>query len=215
MLTINRDLRARFAKARDQAQRPTCLAFALSDAHSADRPPHPPLSADYLYYHSLQRMPKGHGDNGVGLSEAGAALAIEGQPKETAWLYSPILPVPISKWKPPAKVKTLRATVTTIPRDFSSICSAIDLGKPAVIIFRPTERFYYADSAGLLPHRHPDPNIPQLHAVVALGHGKSASHRYLLIRNSWGGSWGQNGYAWLAEDYLSLRLSSVTSVQTS
>lgn len=212
-LTVKKDLRARFLPVRDQGPRPTCLAFALSDAHAAERPPHRRLSADYLYYHALQRMPANHGDNGVGLSEATEALRVDGQPFEPLWPYSRALPRDPAKWKPPGTLAVMCATGTSLPSGIDTLCSFLDRNQPAVIVFLPTERFYYADSAGFLSKRTMDQILPQAHAVVAVGHGLAASARHILIRNSWGSDWGQQGHAWLAEDYLAPRLSSVTSIQ--
>ena len=213
MVTIKKDLRARFVGARDQEQRPTCLAFALSDAHAADRPAHPVLSADYLYYYGLRRMPVNHGDNGVGLDEASEALHNDGQPLEKDWPYSPVLPADLSRWKPPAKLHVMHATTTTIPDKFSAICATLDLDRPVVVIFQPTERFYFPNRSGFLTPRMPDPDLPQLHAVVAVGYGGKDGDRHVLVRNSWGTGWGQDGHAWLAEDYLSPRLSSLASIK--
>ena len=98
MVTIKKDMRAIFLDARDQGPRPTCLAFALSDAHTAERTPRRSLSVDYLYYLALRRMPANHGDNGVGLNEAADALRVDGQPLETSWPYSYALPVTCTTW---------------------------------------------------------------------------------------------------------------------
>ncbi len=50
------------------------------------------------------------------------------------------------------------------------------------------------------------------HAVCAVGYddsrvivnpaNKKSSKGALLIRNSWGSSWGENGYGWLPYDYV-------------
>jgi hypothetical protein len=213
MMTIKKDLRARFVGARDQGPRPTCLAFAVSDAHAAERPPHRSLSADFLYYHALRRMSANHGDNGVGLKQATDAVRVDGQPIETAWPYSRTLPADLMKWKPPGKLAVMMATGTSNPASVDSVCAKLDQDQPSVLIFRPSERFYYADTAGLLPARSTDSDLPASHAVVAVGYGVTAARRHVLIRNSWGTNWGQHGHAWLAEDYLAPRLSSVTSIQ--
>ena len=54
-ITVRKDLRGRFGPARDQGLRPTCLAFATSDAHAAVRDTTwCRLSCEYLYYHAKQ-----------------------------------------------------------------------------------------------------------------------------------------------------------------
>jgi hypothetical protein len=54
-VTIDCDLRSMFGPVRDQGARPTCLAFAASDAHAAVRPDWVPLSCEFAYYHALKR----------------------------------------------------------------------------------------------------------------------------------------------------------------
>jgi hypothetical protein len=49
------DLRGSFGPARDQDPRPTCMAFAASDAHAAARDGWEPLSTEWAYYHALKR----------------------------------------------------------------------------------------------------------------------------------------------------------------
>ena len=51
-ITVRHDLRGRFGPARDQGRRPTCLAFAMSDAHAATREPWAELCCEYLFYHA-------------------------------------------------------------------------------------------------------------------------------------------------------------------
>ena len=36
------------------------------------------------------------------------------------------------------------------------------------------------------------------HAVTAVGYGKEGDKEYYIIRNSWGPSWGENGYIKIA-----------------
>jgi len=212
MVTIKTDLRARFSGARDQGQRPTCIAFAISDGHAAERAPYVNLSTDYLYFYGLKCMPANHGDNGISLPAATAALMADGQPLETDWPYSKVLPSALSKWSPPSGLKVMRAKIVSGPSTIDAVCSALDRGQPTILIFRSSERFHHAAADGFLPGRAKDGSLG-LHAVVAAGHGVKVGTRHVLVRNSWGIGWGDQGYAWLAEDYLSPRLSSVNSLQ--
>ena len=55
MIKILVDLRNNLGPARDQDPRPTCMAFAASDAHAAARDGWEPLSTEWAYYHALKR----------------------------------------------------------------------------------------------------------------------------------------------------------------
>jgi C1A family cysteine protease len=89
----------------------------------------------------------------------------------------------------------------------------LDAGEPTVFVFLPTVAFYYPDSRGNLPDCNPDSDLPQKHAVIAVGHKTTAKGRSILVRNSWGTGWGMGGYGWLSEDYLAHRISDVTLIR--
>src|SRR5437762_1238694 len=81
------DMRPNLPSARDQGIRPTCLAFAVSDAHMiATRRPEF-LSSDYLHYHGARRATVSV-NTGVGIGAIRDALRLDGQPEETSCPYS-------------------------------------------------------------------------------------------------------------------------------
>lgn len=182
---------------RDQGDRPTCLACATSDAHAMHHGC-APLSAEFLFYQAIQMATVGNLTDGILFEEAAAALDTHGQPAEQEWPYSPIQPNP---WTPP--------TVTTIweanlqhdaANAVSQIISLVTSGKPVVLGIRL--------SAGLLSPIPPPFLIDGAgdgfggHAVLVVGLGYVSTTPYFLIRNSWGIGWANQGYAWLAADYL-------------
>src|SRR4029453_14873936 len=74
-ITIDCDLRHLFGPARDQGPRPTCMAFAASDTHTAVRSGWELLSCEYAYYHALQYDNGAPGD-GTTLSGMGVTLIL-------------------------------------------------------------------------------------------------------------------------------------------
>jgi C1A family cysteine protease len=92
-----------------------------------------------------------------------------------------------------------------------NICARLDANQPVVLIIKISERFYAPNGEGIVVGTPPDPDVGY-HAVVAVGYGIADGERLILIRNSWGNSWGLNGYAWLVEDYLELRLRDVATM---
>jgi C1A family cysteine protease len=70
---------------------------------------------------------------------------------------------------------------------------------------RVSQSFYQPDRDGVVAGNASEPGI-NTHAVIAVGKGRDANTAMVLIRNSWGESWGLRGHAWVTEDYLRPRL---------
>lgn len=81
-ITVVNDLRGRFGPARDQGARPTCLAFAMSDAHAATRNGWTALSCEYLFFHAKQHD-KTAPDKGARMNSVRHAVEHLGQPVES------------------------------------------------------------------------------------------------------------------------------------
>jgi hypothetical protein len=187
------DLRAEFGEARDQGSRPTCMAFAASDAHAGLRAGWEPLSVEWAYYHAVRRD-SANPDDGATLTSILKVLEVDGQPHETGWPYigKPILDAAV--WKPPPNVSPLfwrdgnRITAT-----LDKIIGQLDTGLPVLILMQLSDAFYLPDQDGIVNSAEtPDPK--RRHAVVAVGHGLGASERMVLTRNSWGHYWGAAGF---------------------
>ena len=189
---------------RSQGNRPTCLAFAVSDGHSFHQQIEDDLSVEYLYYWALQHMTKNAVNSGLTFAAVEEALQTQGQPIETDWPYNPnqtnILPPPhnlLDIWKAKSK--------WSLSSDYLNVIDGIRNKKPVVLGINLTSSFLQplAD-----PYIIPSDGIGfGKHAVLVVGLGADKNGNiHLLIRNSWGDRWGKEGYAWIPCAYLDDKL---------
>jgi len=201
------DLRNRFGPARDQDQRPTCLAFAVSDAHASLRSPWALLSVEFAFYHAQRRAGRSP-RVGATLAAMLEALREDGQPVEEGWPYLVTVPANEADWKPKANVGEVYRRHGEKGGDaVEEIVRRLDKGQPVLVLLRLSAAFDFVDRSGVVdqvPGEQPD--VSRRHAVIAVGYGVIKSNRAVLVRNSWGVEWGDRGHAWLTEAYLKPRV---------
>ncbi len=204
-IDVIKDLRPLFGGARDQGGRPTCVAFAFSDTHAALRDNPEEMSAEHLHYLSVKRDPSGRFEEAAVPFFAVQALKQDGQCLEAGWPYLVALPSNLRDYRPPpTATPAYRRNTENCDPKFDQVVDALDNDRPAVLTVLLGQRFYEPKRGIVLPG--PNDEDTDYHAVVAVGYGEKDAERVILIRNSWGTDWGENGYAWLTEPYLAPRL---------
>lgn len=94
-----------------------------------------------------------------------------------------------------------------------SIKAFIAVGLPSLFGFTVYNSYTQAATSGRIPYPAPGDTVTGNHCVVAAGYddnlviqnnapGNPATKGALLIRNSWGIDWGDNGYGWLPYEYV-------------
>jgi hypothetical protein len=213
MLTVGIDLRPMFGPARDQGQRPTCLAFAASDTHAALRPDWTPLSCEFAFYHAQLRA-KRSPLQGATLGSILDTLRHDGQPSESCWPYLAGLPTDLADWRPPAGGHPVfRRNGSAGSDTIATVIDRLDRQEPVILLTMLSASFYSPTVEGMVDPAYgeiPDPALR--HAVVAVGHGTVNGSTAILVRNSWGSAWGVNGHAWLTEQFLTPRLFATASL---
>ena len=188
---IDIDLRPELSPIRDQGRRPTCLAHALTVAHERARRSSVQLSPEYLHHFASQ------GGSGARLPDAARAIEVEGQPAEQECPYAP--DDPPAGWRPAPPTGTFRRAAMVAPWRREAIGDALRSGDLPILAITLPEPFFKPTWPWLIDGRG---TVRGRHAVAAVGMGRLGRSDVVLIRNSWGDSWGDHGYAWVSDVFL-------------
>src|SRR5262252_3224721 len=209
-IVVNKDLRAKFGPVRDQDPRPTCMAFAASDAHAAVRAGWGPLSAEWAYYYAL-KCDGGKPHDGATMTGMLEALRSKGQPEEEVWPYIAEMFTDMRAWAPPKASRVFRRKSTPRTATVEEIIQCLNANYPVLFTMSISTSFYSPGAGGIIAAAEPvEPK--RVHALIAVGHGHSQQSTFVLVRNSWGEAWGIEGYGWIATRYLRPRLLSAATM---
>jgi hypothetical protein len=189
------------------------MAFAASDTHSFVHGTKDFLSAEYAHYSARRRSTPLNPNAGVSMAHMVDAIRDDGQPREEIWPYLAVVPSSAS-WAPPMNCgEMFRHAFVEKPADIANVIAALDAGRPALIGARITLQFYSPPADFIIRNAANDPVVSN-HALVAVGHGTNSGDALVLVRNSWGETWANLGYAWLTSDYLAPRISGIAVPST-
>jgi len=181
------------------------------------------LDASRLFlYKTTRNLMQVSGDTGAWLRETMGALVLCGVPEEKYWKYK----VKDFDKEPSGFVYALAENYSTIKyfchdtqgsdtpgqEVLASVKSYLAAGIPAMFGFWGFQSFEDTDVPGDIPYPCKGENTQWGHAVMAVGYDddrvisnlkcKTETKGAILIRNSWGKTWGDNGYGWLPYDYI-------------
>ncbi len=199
------DLRDALPLAGDQGRRGTCVAFALTALHTAAIAANDErlaLSEEYLYWAAKKQ--DGHPGDGTTYSAAVRGLAEDGQCQAEHWPYDDATSHDDGDYSPSAAATADAQSRTAHGRGHAVCVDVVRralLGGSAIAIAIPVwPGFDAADGSGVTSLPEHIAQLPLEHAVVIAGHDRMQGT--VLIRNSWGVEWGDNGYAWFEDNIL-------------
>jgi C1A family cysteine protease len=158
----------------------------------------------FTYYNSRVIENSIDTDSGAEFSDVVKAVQVNGLAREVDWPYD------ISKFsiKPPKSVYNearpfVGITGTPVDQNITQLVNALQAGHPLATAVQIYDSFETDDVAntGIVPI--PDiknENLLGGHMIVIIGYDPSTN--LFKFRNSWGDSWGKNGYGFLPESYV-------------
>ena len=202
------DLRDRCTPVEDQGQIGSCTANAVVGAMEyhfmVSQGWSPDLSRLFVYYNSRRLRGTVMQDTGATIPEAMASLLAYGSCKEELWPYNPML---FAMQPPPNAYDSARehsamqyARVDKVNGSIHALAEGIPVVFGTMI---PSRCYEEAAKTGVMPQatdaeRRGRPGGG--HAMLMVGYDKP--RRMFLVRNSWGRSWGEDGYCWIPFDLM-------------
>lgn len=200
-IEIEDDHRSSIPAVRDQGRRALCLPFAASDANAFAHRSTEPLSVEYLAYQSATLGAAQMAGDASGLTFEDIAAAVEnhGQPPENRFPYDPtstefvrVPPCPRDHYLP-LHFSRMQSRYYS----FFELLKGLASGRVFILGLRLTQGFLENVTPAIFRY---DGTEVGNHAVLAVGGGKLPDGEpAILIRNSWGSGWGDEGHGWITE----------------
>lgn len=192
------DHRATQTPVRDQGDRPTCVAFAVSAAHEWRAADQTVRSAEDAMWaaHQVDEVP--------GLEETTVSWALEGlrlhaHATEHAWPYG------TPRWsegRPGPALQGVNRRNLPSWQDlgaapYTTVAARLAEGHPVVLTLGVVPAAWYHGGGTI--DAPPGAKTPGNHAVLAVGNLDDPER--VIVKNSWGPSWGDGGYGFVTRRY--------------
>lgn len=195
------DLRGKLPACYDQGQLGSCTANGIAGAIEFIEPNVMP-SRLFIYYNERVLEGTVNEDAGAQIRDGIQTVITQGVCQETEWPYE--------AWKYRCKPSSrcykdaLKDTINSYLRvnGLQELQSCLAAGFPVVIGIQVYESFESSSVAqsGMVPMPAPAEDCLGGHCVLVVGYDMAT--QMFLVRNSWGTSWGLNGYFWIPFAYL-------------
>lgn len=96
--------------------------------------------------------------------------------------------------------KHVATTACAVGTDINDLKCCLSRGLPFAFGFDVYDSFWSIDSSGMMPMPSSDEGIAGGHAVCAVGYDDSK--QVLIVRNSWGQGWGDNGFFYMPYQFV-------------
>ncbi len=213
-LPILIDLRSKCPPVVDQGQIGSCtgnaLAGALGYLQGLAEKSFQAYSRLFIYY--FERLMEGDPgqDGGAQIRDGVKVLHQRGSCFESEWPYKKagLFRRPINAACRDALPHVIKQYLRVDHSALDNVKAALAEGHPIVFGFTVYESFESDAVAktGIMPMPQPHESVVGGHAVLAVGYDDEKQH--LIVRNSWGATWGDKGYFYMPYAYVTGRLAS-------
>lgn len=201
------DLRPFCPPVYDQGNLGSCTANAIAAAYEFEKmkqqQPYFMPSRLFIYYNERVIEKTVKSDSGAIIRDGIKSVASQGVCPETMWAYdeNKFTIKPSCKCYSTAKKNEVKQYLA-INHTLADIKQCLTQGYPVVFGFMVYESFMSDEVAktGIMPMPNPDDRPEGGHAIMSAGYDDSK--KALIIRNSWGTSWGLQGYFYMPYDYI-------------